>query len=92
MKLIIGDGSAQRIAEWEMKHARDCAAVAEGQCPEHLTRLHELELDGVRLGGHCSPCGKYWWYDTRLGEIGSESDHDPVTGTWRPPRRDRYEP
>ena len=27
-KVIVGDGSAQRMAEWEAQYAHECAAVA----------------------------------------------------------------
>jgi hypothetical protein len=87
VKVITGDGSAQRLAEWRAEYAHEAAAVAEGLCPAHRTGMHPVNMDGAAVAGHCSPCGKYWFYDARNEEVGWTLDHDPRDGSWRPPSR-----
>jgi hypothetical protein len=93
-KVIVGDGSAQRMAEWEAQYAHECAAVAEGWCPVHRTVLHPVEIRGgdEMVAGHCSLCSRYWFYDTKLAEVGWMLDHDPHTGVWVPPERPKRWP
>ena len=81
-KLIIGDGTAQELAAWEARAAHEESAVAEGYCPVHRSAMKAVEFRGSDelLAGHCSPCGRYWWYDTVRGGIGSAADHDSQGG------------
>jgi hypothetical protein len=76
-KLIIGDGSAQELASLEARAAHEAADVAEGLCPVHRELMRPADTGGELIAGHCTPCRKYWWYDTRRGQIGSAPDRDP---------------
>ena len=81
-KLIIGDGSAQELAQLEARAAHEAADVAEGLCPVHGERMLTADAGGRLIAGHCTPCRKYWWYDTVRGGIGSAPDHDPRVRGW----------
>ena len=87
MKLIIGDGTAQRLAAHQAAYAHGCAAVAEGLCPAHRTAMAPVDMGEEVVAGHCSPCGRYWWYDIEAGDVGWMLDHNPRDGSWRPPYR-----
>jgi hypothetical protein len=79
--VIVGDGTAQELAELEARAAREAADTAQGYCPVHRTLMRPADMErGELLAGRCGDCGKYWWYDTRNGRVGSMPDHDPATG------------
>ena len=71
-------------------------AVTEGLCPVHGTELHPVQMQypvrqhGRDIAGHCSPCGRYWFYDPDEDEAGWMLDHDPNTGVWVPPQRHEW--
>jgi len=54
----------------------------EGLCPVHGERMLTADAGGRLIAGHCTPCRKYWWYDTVRGGIGSAPDHDPRVRGW----------
>ena len=81
-KVIAGDGSAQLLAAVEARAAREAAAVAQGLCPVHNERMHTADAGGVLIAGHCTPCGRYWWYDPARERIGSMPETDPRAGGW----------
>jgi hypothetical protein len=84
VNLIIGDGVEQRLAAYRAQYAHEVAAVAEGLCPAHRTAMSPVDMDAV-IAGHCSPCGRYWWYDPGTEDVGWMLDHDPRDGRWVPP-------
>jgi hypothetical protein len=65
-------------------------------CPVHGTGLHPVQMQypvrqhGRDIAGHCSPCGRYWFYDPDEAEAGWMLDHDPATGAWVPPQRHEW--
>lgn len=89
VKLILGDGTEQRLAAYRAEYAREVAAVAEGLCPVHRAGMHAVDMDNAAIAGHCTSCGRYWWYDTATEDVGWMLDHDPRDGAWVPPVRPR---
>lgn len=87
VNLIIGDGVEQRLAAYRAEYAHEVAAVAEGICPVHRSSMHPVDMEeqGIVVAGHCSPCGRYWWYDHNSEDVGWTLDHDPRDGRWVPP-------
>ena len=88
---------AKRLtAELQAEYAHTAAAVTKGLCPVHGTGLHPVQMQypvrqhGRDIAGHCSPCGRYWFYDPDEAEAGWMLDHDPATGAWVPPQRHEW--
>lgn len=59
-------------------------ALAEGFCPYHLSQLRPVPVDpasGVMVGGHCTPCGRFWSLGGGPDRIWAwHADHNPHTG------------
>jgi hypothetical protein len=51
---------------------------------------YPVRQHGRDIAGHCSPCGRYWFYDPDKAEAGWMLDHDPNTGGWVPPQRHEW--
>jgi hypothetical protein len=83
--VLAGDGVEQRLAAYRAQYAHEVAAVAEGFCPVHRDAMRHVDMEDAPVAGHCSPCGRYWWYDPDTGDVGWMLDHDPATGNWHPP-------